>query len=141
MIEWYKMAFEKYADFQTRSTRNEFWWFFLANIIIVFGVNIAAGMISMILDTPGIAIAASVLIVIYYLAIFIPYLAVSIRRLHDTNRSGWNLLFGLIPFIGAIILIVFYAQESDPRPNKWGPVPGKSHDLEDALVDFDEDLV
>jgi uncharacterized membrane protein YhaH (DUF805 family) len=141
MVEWYKMAFTKYADFETRSTRNEFWWFFLMNLIIIFGVNIIAGILAGIIDAPVILMVASILIVIYALAIFIPNLAVSVRRLHDTNRSGWNILLGLIPFIGSIVLLVFYAQESHPSPNKWGPVPGAKGNLEDALVEFDDDMV
>ena len=141
MIEYFKMAFVKYADFQSRSTRSEFWWFFLVNLLLMLGVNILAGIIAGIFDAPGMMIAASVVIVIYAVASFIPNLAVSVRRLHDTNRSGWNLLMAFIPLVGSIILLVFYAQESDPQPNNWGPVPGESAGLEDALVDFDKDLV
>lgn len=141
MIEWYKMAFQKYADFQTRSTRNEYWWFFLVNLLIIFGVNILVGIFSIAGDAPGLALVGSGLLILYSLATFIPNLAVSIRRLHDTNRSGWFLLLGLIPLVGGIILIVFLAQESDPHPNKWGPVPGSSAGIEDSLVDFDNDLV
>ena len=135
------MAFVKYADFQTRSTRSEFWWFVLANLIVIFAINILGGMLAGILDAPGIMIGASAIMVIYALASFIPNLALTVRRLHDTNRSGWFILLGLIPLIGSIILIVFYAQDTDPQPNKWGPVPGKADSLEDALVDFDKDIV
>ena len=135
------MAFVKYADFQTRSTRSEFWWFVLANLIVIFAINILGGMLAGILDAPGIMIGASAIMVIYALASFIPNLALTVRRLHDTNRSGWFILLGLIPLIGSIILIVFYAQDTDPQPNKWGPVPGKADNLEDALVDFDKDIV
>ena len=141
MIEWYKLAFTKYADFQTRSTRSEFWWFLLVNLLVIFGVSMIAGILGGLLESQVIATIGSIIIVLYYLAIFIPYLAVSVRRLHDTNRSGWFLLLGLIPFIGGIILIVFYAQDTDPKSNKWGPVPGDTAGLEDVLVDFDKDIV
>lgn len=63
------------------------------------------------------------LILIYSLATIIPSLAVCIRRLHDTGKSGWSLLFVLIPFIGSIILLIFLITDSQPGENKWGPNP------------------
>ena len=67
--------------------------------------------------------AAIGLIGIYYLAIIIPSIAVAIRRLHDTGRSGWWYLISLIPLIGSIILIVFFCEDSKPGVNQWGPNP------------------
>lgn len=141
MIEWYKMAFTKYADFQTRSTRNEFWWFVLCNILILIGLNVLIFM-GTALDSGVITLIFTGVYFLYALATFIPNLAVTVRRLHDTGRSGWFILLGLIPLIGSIILIVFLAQESKPESNQWGPVPGAAGGgLEDALVDFDKDIV
>ena len=61
--------------------------------------------------------------VIYYLAALIPSLAVSVRRLHDTSRSGWWLLISLVPLVGSIVLLVFYCEDSHPGTNNWGPNP------------------
>ena len=66
---------------------------------------------------------------LYTLAVLLPGLAVAARRLHDTGRSGWLLLLALIPLIGAIILIVFYVQDSKPGPNKYGPNPKETPDM------------
>jgi len=141
MIEWYKMAFEKYADFKTRSTRNEFWWFTLCNILVIIALYALVG-VAAIMESSILSFIALGIIVIYFLASFIPNLAVLVRRLHDTGRSGWFYFISLIPLVGSIILIVFLAQESQPENNQWGPVPGSSGaGLEDALVDFDKDIV
>ena len=61
--------------------------------------------------------------IIYLLAIVIPSLAVAIRRLHDTGKSGWMILVGIIPLIGSIWLLILYCTDSQPGPNKWGPNP------------------
>lgn len=140
MIEWYKMAFTKYADFKSRSTRNEFWWFVLCNILIIIALNLLMGIFAA-MEIGILAGLFGIVYLIYAFAVFIPSLALSVRRLHDTNRSGWFLLLSLIPLVGSIILLVFYAQESDPNSNKWGPRPGSSDGMEEALVDFDKDIV
>jgi uncharacterized membrane protein YhaH (DUF805 family) len=93
-------CFKKYVDFSGRATRSEFWWF----VLFIF-------VISCILNIISYSIAA-----IFSLAILLPYIAVGVRRLHDTNRSGWWLLIGFIPLIGAIVLIVFFAQEGTAAP-------------------------
>jgi uncharacterized membrane protein YhaH (DUF805 family) len=150
MIDYFKMAFEKYADFQTRSSRSEFWYFFLANIIIIFGLMMIGIIMSEIFNSSDIKSAAAVILVIYYIAAFIPNFSIAVRRLHDTNRSGWFLLMGLIPFIGSIIMLVFFSQESDLHANKWGHVPDPdefyelddvSYELKEELIDFDKDIV
>ena len=94
-------AFSNYANFNGRASRSEYWWFVLFNFILgcIPVVNLIAG-----------------------LALLIPSLALGARRLHDTGRSGWWLLLGLIPF-GALVLIVFFCQESHPMVNEYGPVP------------------
>ena len=93
-----------------RSRRAEFWWYFLANLIISVVLNILVGIASIFI----------VLYVIYSLAVLIPGLAVGIRRLHDTDRSGWWLLIALIPIVGIIVLIVFWATDGQPAPNQYG---------------------
>ena len=112
-MNWYLEVLKKYAEFTGRSRRSEYWYFVLFNFII----SIVLGIIDTIIGT------YVVLIFLYSLAILIPVIAVSIRRLHDTGRSGWNILLGLIPFIGAIILIVFFVQDSDSGYNEYGQNP------------------
>lgn len=116
MVEYYKqVVFERYAQFEGRAGRAQFWWFVLANLIINVLLQILAS-------------AADALVIVsllYSLAIIIPSLAVAIRRLHDTGKSGWWLLIGLVPIVGVIVLIVFYATEGDAGPNQYGePDPG-----------------
>ncbi len=102
-----KLCFAKYADFNGRAKRPEFWWFAL----FVFLVSAALGMVSDIVSG------------IFGLATIVPSLAAGARRLHDTNRSGWWQLIGLIPVIGWIVLIVFLAQEGESADNQFGPTP------------------
>jgi uncharacterized membrane protein YhaH (DUF805 family) len=89
-------CFSKYADFNGRATRSEFWWWVLFVILATVAANILN-------DKLGILISLGTLL---------PYIAVTARRLHDTNRSGWWQLIGIIPVIGWIIMIVWCAQES-----------------------------
>jgi uncharacterized membrane protein YhaH (DUF805 family) len=107
---WKKVVLENYANFSGRARRAEFWWYFLANIII-----------SIVLNIIDLAIGVQILTLIYSLAVLIPGLAVGVRRLHDTNKSGWRLLIGLIPIVGIIVLIVFWATDAPPGPNQYGP--------------------
>jgi len=90
-----RTCFVKYADFQGRASRSEFWWWALFNLV----AGIVLGIIS---DKLSLA---------FFVATLLPYLAVTSRRLHDTNRSGWFQLIGFIPIVGWIIVIVWLAQE------------------------------
>jgi uncharacterized membrane protein YhaH (DUF805 family) len=96
-------CFSKYANFNGRASRSEYWWW----VLFVILVSAATGMVSEMLSG------------IFSLAILLPYLAVGARRLHDTDRSGWFLLLNLIPLIGWIILLVFFIQEGK-EPNRFG---------------------
>ncbi len=117
-MNWYLLAFQKYADFKTRSRRSEFWYFGLFNFLAIMVIGMISGMLSTVIGDASIG-----LIGVYYLAIIIPSLAVAVRRLHDTGRSGWWYLISLIPLIGSIVLIVFFCEDSKPGPNQWGPNP------------------
>ena len=107
---WKLVVLERYAKFDGRAGREEFWLFVLANIVIYIALLILA-------QISGIFIA---LYFLYWLATIVPSLAVAIRRLHDTDKSGWLLLVGLIPLVGFIILLVFYIQEGTEGPNQYG---------------------
>lgn len=132
LITAYKSMFKKYAQFNGRSRRSEYWFATLANCILLMIVY-AILYIPMVIDivnngeptTATIAISSilGLLILVYALAILVPSLALSIRRLHDTGRSGWCLLLSLIPFVGGIIVFVFMVLDSQPGTNKYGPNP------------------
>jgi uncharacterized membrane protein YhaH (DUF805 family) len=114
-VEWYLDVLRNYAEFSGRARRKEYWMFVLINAVVV----IVLGLIDRVLfgeNTP-------VLSGLYSLGVLIPTLAVTFRRLHDTGRSAWWLLIGLIPLIGGIVLLVFYLLDSDPEPNAYGPSP------------------
>ncbi len=113
----YLAVLKKYAVFIGRAGRKEFWMFVLVNIIVMVAISIIESVLGLTRNGSG------VLSGLYSLAVLIPSLAVGVRRLHDTGRSGWYLLIGLIPLIGAIVLIVFYATDGQPGANKYGPNP------------------
>ena len=102
-----------YFDFEGRTRRSVFWYFVLANIIVAVVLSI----IDRMLGTGGI------IGMLYSLALLLPNLGLAVRRLHDTNRSGWWILIGLIPIIGWIALIIFYVQEGTKGQNQFGPDP------------------
>lgn len=111
-------CFRKYADFTGRARRSEYWWWILFNVIISSVLRfVSGGRIS------GPLLLSSLLL----LALLVPSLAVAVRRLHDTGRSGWFLLIALIPIVGGIILIVFMATEGNPGDNQYGAPPQVPH--------------
>ncbi len=115
-MEWYlTVVKEKYAEFSGRARRNEYWYFVLFNFLISIGLGIIDGVLGL-----GAGSGVGLLGGIYSLAVLIPSLAVAVRRLHDTGRSGWWLLISLIPIVGVIILIVFLASESQNGKNQFG---------------------
>ena len=123
----------KYADFNGRARRSEFWLFALFIWVVEFVLMMLNGGMTMNAGgTPNFGIGF-ILLCVFGLAMFIPSLAVAFRRLHDTNRSAWWLLIGLIPFIGALVLIVFYLLDGTPGPNRFGPDP-KGRDLKEAFA-------
>ena len=115
-MHWYTDVIKKYAVFNGRAARPEFWWFVLINLII-------AAVINLVFSAIGGRNTGQVVSDLYSLAVLLPSLGVGIRRLHDTNRTGWWYLLVFIPIIGWIVLIVFLAMASDPGPNNYGPNP------------------
>lgn len=118
-MNWYLQALKKYADFSGRARRREYWFFVLFYIIIVIVLMILDGFVGTNIAGASIGILTG----IYMLAMLIPGLAVSVRRLHDTGRSGWWLLIELVPLVGAIVLLVFMVSDSQPGQNAYGPSP------------------
>jgi uncharacterized membrane protein YhaH (DUF805 family) len=118
-MSWFVEALKKYAVFSGRSRRKEYWFFVLFVVII----SIVLSLIDVFIGAYNASTGAGLLTSIFSLAVLIPTIAVSVRRLHDTDRSGWWILLGLIPIIGQIILLVFYVQDSTPGTNRYGPNP------------------
>jgi uncharacterized membrane protein YhaH (DUF805 family) len=99
-VEAVRVCFVKYADFSGCASRPEFWWFALFDLV----ASVALGVVS---DSLSLAFSVATLL---------PFTAVTTRRLHDANKSGWLQLIGIIPIIGWILIIVWCAQESQPNP-------------------------
>ena len=117
-MNWYLTVLKKYATFQGRARRKEYWYFALVNLIISFALGFTDG----ILIAMGV-IEVEVFWVIYWLATLIPNLAVSVRRLHDIDKSGWWLLLNVIPLIGQIVLFVFACLDGTKGANRFGDDP------------------
>lgn len=117
-MDWYLVVLKKYAVFEGRARRKEYWMFILFNILIGLVLGVIEGIAGLGSDTN-----VSILSAVYSVAVLIPGIAVSVRRLHDTNKSGLWLLISLIPLIGGIILLVFMVQDSQPGDNQYGPNP------------------
>lgn len=122
-----KSVFSKYAKFSGRASRSEYWFFQLFNFfiyLILVGIPTVIGAISSGLDGAVETMGVSVIIYyIYCIAVFIPGLAVLVRRLHDTNRSGYNFFWVFLPVIGGILLLVFTLMPSNPGDNAYGEQP------------------
>jgi uncharacterized membrane protein YhaH (DUF805 family) len=118
-MQWYAKVLRQYADFNGRARRTEYWMFTLVSVI----VGLVLGLVDeVVFIGPGLS-TTGWLHTIYSVAVIIPTLAVGARRLHDTGRSGWWLLIGVIPLVGAIVLIVFFALEGQRSSNAHGPDP------------------
>jgi uncharacterized membrane protein YhaH (DUF805 family) len=138
MIDWWKKVFLKnYANFNGRARRSEYWYFSLASLLIFvpFYILAIAGISN---DEESLLSDFSFgVITLLMLAIIVPSLAVTVRRLHDTNKSGWYYFITLIP-LGSIILLVWLFTEGDSRANKYGDDP-KNPGLPE--FDFDQDPI
>lgn len=99
-----------YAQFSGRASRSEYWWFVLASVLVIF----VAAFVDWIAGS-------AVVTVIAYLFLIIPGIAVSVRRLHDTNRSGWYLLLNLVPLFGSILIFIWSVTPGDKMANQFGP--------------------
>jgi uncharacterized membrane protein YhaH (DUF805 family) len=118
-MEWYLMVLKKYVEFDGRSRRKEYWMFFLISFLVGIGCSIIDNVSGLTKAANGL----SPLNTLYGLAVFLPGLAVSIRRLHDTGRSGWWVLIGFVPCVGWILMIIWLATDGDPGTNAYGLDP------------------
>ncbi|GAB3169943.1 DUF805 domain-containing protein [Myceligenerans halotolerans] len=131
-VESIRTVMSKYADFNGRARRSEFWWYYLAYIVVIsvlyFLVIIPTAVMSASDPTgseelPAFAVVAMLLLFAVAVGFLLPTIAVVVRRLHDTDRSGFFYFMGFIPFVGGIILLVFLAGSGTPGPNRFGPDP------------------
>jgi len=128
-MEWMVMPFRRYAEFDGRSSRQEYWMFFLfcvivyaaASVFLVAGIAQGAGNPGSpfpVLSAIGIGLMG-----LFALASFIPTIAVQVRRFHDQDKSGWMVLLAFIPYLGGLILLIFMCLEGTRGPNRFGPDP------------------
>ncbi len=112
-MDWYIKVLKQYAVFDGRSRRKELWMFVLINLGVTVGLSVIEGVIGL----------PAVLSGLYGLAVLLPAIGVAIRRLHDTGRAGWWILMCFVPIVGFIVLVIFYAQDSQPGSNQYGANP------------------
>lgn len=117
-MKWYLEVLKKYAVFDGRAQRDEYWFFFMISLAINFGLASVDATIGSSSALAGIGLGS-----FYAVAVLVPTIAVTVRRLHDTGQSGWWAFLILIPLAGAIILIVFMVQDSQPGTNQYGRNP------------------
>ncbi len=113
IMDWFKKGLRNYTNFSGRARRKEYWYFVLVQMGLVI--------IAMILDAIIFNSETGLFYIVVALGLFLPGLAVTIRRLHDTSRSGWWFLISILPLIGSIILLVFLASDTKLETNQWGP--------------------
>lgn len=133
-MEWMLRPLKRYAQFTGRARPKEYWMYILFLILCSIGLSIVESMLGLGQSThwmmhdhwsayTGVRHSGGPLIGLLALATFIPSLAVAVRRLHDTDRSGWWLLIGLIPLLGGLILLIFMISGGTRGPNRYGPDP------------------
>lgn len=122
-MNWYLKVWKQYADFSGRARRTEFWMFQLFQMIIIAVAVILSSAMTVWFDSETPAETILLLIGLYFLATFIPTLAVTVRRLHDQSKSGWFIFMHFIPWVGGIIMLVFMVAEGTRGPNQYGPDP------------------
>ncbi|TXS94291.1 DUF805 domain-containing protein [Parahaliea maris] len=118
-MQWYLKVLKNYVGFSGRAQRTEIWMFILINFLITLLLAFLDGMLGLYNAEVGVGVLQGV----YSLAVFLPSLAVAVRRLHDIGRTGWWLLIAFIPLVGLIVLLVFYCLDSQPGDNEYGPNP------------------
>jgi uncharacterized membrane protein YhaH (DUF805 family) len=114
-----------FANFEGRASRSEYWWFYLFTFLVSFPLGFIDGFMLVIMDVPidSLLWVLSPMMTLFQLAIFIPSLAVMVRRFHDLGKSGWWVFILLIPCVGIILYIVWMASDGEPHDNMYGPVP------------------
>lgn len=118
-MNWFLEAMKKYATFEGRARRKEYWYFVLFCLLAIVALSIVDGIAGTFDEEAEIGLFGG----LFILATVLPSIAVTVRRLHDTNRSGWWVLINFIPIVGALVVLVFTLQDSQPGANRFGPNP------------------
>ena len=118
-MNWYLGALKKYATFEGRARRKEYWFFVLFNVLAIIVLEILDVVLGTFSQETGFGLLSG----LYAIAVLLPSLAVTVRRLHDTDRSGWWILINFIPLIGAFVLLIFTLLDGTPGSNRFGPSP------------------
>lgn len=124
-MEWYLKVLRQYADFKGRARRKEFWMFYLFNLLVIISMMLLSVLVSATIGVDLLHTIILVLLGLYYLAILVPTLAVTVRRLHDINNSGWMYFVSFIPIIGGIWLLILLCKEGTNGYNDYGDDPKK----------------
>jgi len=112
-MNWFIDVVKKYAVFNGRARRKEYWMFILFYVLIYIGLMLAESLVG----------SPFILVTVFALGLLLPSLGVTIRRLHDTDRSGWWFLIAFVPLVGGIVLLVFMCLEGTSGANQYGPDP------------------
>ena len=121
MLEAVTVVLRKYADFSGRARRSEYWYSYLAYQL--FTIVISAGFSAFQIYQIGLANIYVFLVALFAVGTLLPMLAVQVRRLHDIDKSGWNIFWFIIPFVGFILMIVWYCRRGTVGDNRFGPDP------------------
>lgn len=130
-MEWMIMPLRRYADFEGRSRRMEYWMFYLFTLGLGMAIAVIITALAMMLYTMNLSesamgmvlVPAALIVFLGGMALVVPTLAVSVRRLHDQDKSGWMILIALVPLVGGIIFFVLMCLEGTRGPNRYGPDP------------------
>lgn len=136
-MNWYLKCLKQYADFNGRAKRTEYWMFILFNMLF----TIVAVTLDNVLGLTVGELPYGFFYFIYAFAVFIPSLAVTVRRLHDIGKSGWMILIGLIPLVGGIWLLVLMLTDSDPEENEYREIATDDNEVYDAKSSKTMDLL
>ena len=120
-MDWMLMPFRRFADFSGRSRRKEYWMFTLLNLIVGFVLGLIGGILGG--GSEGGSMMGNAIIGLYMLIVIVPSIAVTVRRFHDQDKSGWFVLLAFIPLVGSLIVLVFMCLEGTRGSNRFGDDP------------------
>lgn len=125
-MKWYLKVLQNYASFNGRARRSEYWYFVLFNLLFTIFAMILDRLLGLTFTSQtGMPFVFGYIYLLYNLIVFIPSVAVAVRRLHDIGKSGWRFFIVLIPLIGGLVLLADFIKDSQPGENKYGPNPSE----------------
>ncbi len=127
-----RSVYRNYAKFDGRASRSEYWWFQLFVILVILAGYFVTALLAIATRSYGLFGLAVIALVVFWIATLIPTLAVTVRRLHDSDKSGWWLLIIFLPYVGAFVVLIFTLLASTPGHNRYGPAFGQPTGAERA---------